>query len=205
VVWQGSAGDRRPYADQTRLRLWISIRHGCRRRDSEGACGLGRGTRQQRLHRRHRKQPFLQARSRWRYQHGHGRTSLAHLPRVRHFRRSLYIAEATAYRLSGITAVCTTIALRRRGFQFQRRVSGPMPHALDEPELRCLEHIFRRAVPGVARNAEGTICFSDPQHIEVWRLPAAPPPSRGRLQFRFISADYPTAGQKRRLTTRHRQ
>src|ERR1035441_284608 len=77
------------------------------------------------------------------------------------------------------------------------------PHAarIGQPELRCLEHIFRRAVPGVARNAEGTICFSDPQHIEVWRLPAAPPPSRGRLQFRFISADYPTAGQKRRLTT----
>src|ERR1035441_1677347 len=64
--------------------------------------------------------------------------------------------------------------------------------------------IFRRAGPGAARNAEGTVCFSDPQHSVVWRLPVPPPPSRDHLQFRFISADYPTAGQKRRLTTCHR-
>ena len=62
------------------------------------------------------------------------------------------------------------------------------------------------AVPGVASDAQGNINFSDPQHGIVWRLPAAPPPSRDHLQFRLISADYPTAGQKlQRLTTRHRQ
>ena len=27
VVWQGSAGDRRPYADQWRLCLWVHSRH----------------------------------------------------------------------------------------------------------------------------------------------------------------------------------
>ena len=54
---------------------------------------------------------------RWRYQFGHGRASTsAHLPRVRRFWRSLYIAEATAYRLSGITAVCTTMPSAGAGF-----------------------------------------------------------------------------------------
>ena len=155
-------------------------------------------------HRRHRKQSPPQGRARWRYQHGHGRTSprppasRSRLPAVSLHRRGRCLPPL------GHHGRLYHHAIRRHGFQ--RRVSGPMPHALDEPELRCLEHIFRRAVPGVARNAEGTICFSDPQHIEVWRLPAATPPSRDHLQFRLISADYPTAGQKlQRLTTRHRQ
>ena len=65
------------------------------------------------------------------------------------------IADAAAYRFSGIPSACTTMPFRRRGFQFQRRVSGLMLHALDEPEFRCLEHIFRCAVPGAAGNAEG--------------------------------------------------
>jgi hypothetical protein len=35
------------------------------------------------------------------------------------------------------------------------------------------------AVSRVASDTEGNIYFSDPQHSVVWRLPAAPPPSRG--------------------------
>ena len=180
------------------MRLWIHIRHGCHCRDSEGACTLGRGTRQQRLRRRHQDSPFCKVAP-------GGATSTvtaaprrAHLPRVRHYRRRrclpllghpvrLYHHALPPARVS-ISTPCQRPHAARIG-----RAGIPLSRT----------HIPVRG-PRSGPQCRGTICFSDPQHIEVWRLPAAPPPLRDHLQFRFISADYPTAGQKRRLTTRHR-
>ena len=62
--------------------------------------------------------------------------------------------------------------------------AAPVPHALTE-----LDHPFVVAV-----DRFGTVYVAD----------LAGQLQPGRLQYRFISADYPTAGQKRRLTTRHR-
>jgi DNA-binding beta-propeller fold protein YncE len=141
---------------------------------------------------------------------------------------NLCIAESTAYRLSRgrpmgsprITPARVSIPCRRPPRRTLNELHNPFAVA-DDPfgsvyiadlagQLRripcncALSNPYSGAVSGVAGDAQGNINFSDPQHGMVWRLPAAPPPSRGRLQFRFISADYPTAGQKRRLTTRHR-
>jgi hypothetical protein len=142
---------------------------------------------------------------------------------------NLYIAESTAYRLSRMTpdGITTPYA----SMSFNTVSAAPVPHALndlDNPFVVAVDPFgsvyiadlagqFQRitsncalsspyagAVSGVASDAQDNIYFSAPQHGIVWRPPAGPPPSRGRLQFRFISADYPTAGQKRRLTTRHR-
>ena len=137
--------------------------------------GFDRGFRRQRLHRRQRKQSSPQGRARWHHQHGHGRALPAHRPRLRQFRQSLH---RRVHRLSPLPHGARWDHHALRQHEFQYRVGGPVPHALNELELRCLEHIFRRAVPGVARNAEGTVCFSDPQHSVVWRLLAAPPPRR---------------------------
>ena len=160
---------------------------------------------------------------------GAGSALCGHRPRVRQFRQSLH---RRVHCLSPLPhdARWDHHALRRHEFQY--RVGGPpcrrlrrswtipSPLAVDRfgtvyvadlaGELQritsnCpLSSPYFDAVPGVASDAQGNINFSDPQHGIVWRLPAAPPPSRGSLQFRFVSADYPTAGQKRRLTTRHR-
>jgi sugar lactone lactonase YvrE len=142
---------------------------------------------------------------------------------------NLYIAESTAYRLSRMTPDGITTPYAGMSFNTvsaaprvagSERVGRSFAAAVDrfgtvyvaDPAgqlqritSNCpLSSPYFDAVPGVASDAQGNINFSDPQHGIVWRLPAAPPPSRGSLQFRFVSADYPTAGQKRRLTTRHR-
>jgi hypothetical protein len=60
--------------------------------------------------------------------------------------------------------------------QFQRIASNC---ALSSP--------YAGAVSGVASKAQDNIYFSDPQHIKVWRLPAAP-----RLQAAvYSSASFP--------------
>jgi hypothetical protein len=139
-----------------------------------------------------------------------------------HSSGSYNLAESTACRLSRMTPDGTITPYA--GISFNTVSATPVPHALNELDnpfvvavdpfgsvyiadligqlhritSNCvLSNPYAGAVSGVASDAQDNIYFSDPQHGMVWKLPAAPPPSRGRLQFRFISADYPTAGQKR--------
>ena len=100
---------------------------------------------------------------------------------------NFYIAESTAYRLSRMTpdGITTPYA----SMSFNTVSAAPVPHALNEPELRCLEQIFRRS-PRSGPQCRGNHLFLRPsaqRGMETARpAPALKEPSTVVLRFRRL-------------------